>query len=378
MSNLAVNRPQSIRTENVLETLGERMRSAVSRPDSCEDLESPDYVRLSLAAAMTLGFVKGWFYRNAQLGCINLLHAYKGGCRANCAFCGLSSEKRYEDGKKSSFIRVPWKTFDFPQTIEAIKNSPDHVGRVCISMVTHRRSKEDVLFHCREIVNRTGKSVSVLIAPSILGKDDLFRIKDAGADRIGVAIDAATPELFEKLRGKTVGGPHRWGNYWKIYEMSLEVFGAGMSGVHLICGLGESEKDITQAISRAKSLGGSTHLFSFFPEQGSAMQDHASPPIGTYRRIQLARWLIDNEKTRLELMSFDSSGKITDFGISKSQLDRTIDMGESFQTSGCPGPDGKVACNRPYGNEKPGEGIRNFPFVPDQEDLKRIRDELLF
>ncbi len=353
------------------------MQSMVSNLDTYENLESPAYVRLSLAAAMTLGFVKGWFYRNAQLGCINLLHTYKGGCRANCAFCGLSSEKLYENGKKSSFIRVPWKTFDTSATIEAIKNSPKHVGRVCISMVTHPRSKDDVLLHCREIVKKTGKSVSVLIAPSILGKDDLVRIRDAGAERIGVAIDAATPSLFEKLRGKTVGGPHRWDKYWKIYETSLEVFGPGMSGVHLICGLGETEKEMTQAIHRAKALGGTTHLFSFFPEQGSAMQNHSAPPIGTYRRIQLARWLIDNEKIKPELMSFDSSGKITDFGISESQLNNAINTGEPFQTSGCPGPDGKVACNRPYGNEKPGECIRNFPFVPNQEDLKRIRDELL-
>ena len=34
---------------------------------------SPEYVRLSLAAAMTLGFAEGRFYRNARLGCINLL-----------------------------------------------------------------------------------------------------------------------------------------------------------------------------------------------------------------------------------------------------------------------------------------------------------------
>jgi biotin synthase-related radical SAM superfamily protein len=32
--------------------------------------ESPEYVRISLAAAMTLGLVKGEFYRGAKLYCL--------------------------------------------------------------------------------------------------------------------------------------------------------------------------------------------------------------------------------------------------------------------------------------------------------------------
>ncbi len=49
---------------------------------------SPETVRLSIAAAMTLGFRRGKFYRNAKLGCINLLMEYDRGCIANCLYCG--------------------------------------------------------------------------------------------------------------------------------------------------------------------------------------------------------------------------------------------------------------------------------------------------
>ena len=45
-------------------------------------------------------------------------------------------------------------------------------------------------------------------------------------------------------------------------------------------------------------------------------------------------------------------------------------------TSGCPGPDGAVACNRPYANSLPGPSIRNFPFPPNDDDLDRVRSEL--
>ena len=76
--------------------------------------------------------------------------------------------------------------------------------------------------------------------------EHLVEMKDAGADRIGVAIDGATPEIFDRLRGSSVKGPHRWETYWGIYETSLEVFGEGMAGVHLICGLGETEEEMVK------------------------------------------------------------------------------------------------------------------------------------
>ncbi len=340
-----------------------------------EKVESPEVVRLSLAAAMTLGFTRGWFYRNARLRCVNLLLTYEDGCKANCSFCGLAREKAgaYR-GKK--FIRVPWKTVPLDEVTARLTEAPDYVGRVCVSMITHPRCRADVLDVCRRIVDRTGLSVSLLISPSVMKQGDLEAMREAGADRIGVAVDGATPEIFERYRGRPVGGPHRWDRYWRVYEEALRVFGPGMAGVHLICGLGETEEEMARAMGRARDMGGFTHLFSFFPERGSAMERTSPPPVSTYRRIQLARRLIDTDCTRVDRMEFDSRGRIRDFGVPAADLERFIASGEAFETSGCPGPDGRVACNRPYGNEKPGTGIRNFPFPPNEEDLMRIREEL--
>ena len=351
------------------------MRAFQTEQRESRPQESPEHVRLSLAAAMTLGFVDGWFYRNAKLRCVNLLLTYADGCKANCAFCGLAREKE-EVWTARKFIRVPWKTFPTEEVIERLTNAPDHVGRVCISMITHPRRNEDVLTVCRNVRETAGLDVSLLIAPTLLKRSDLVAMKDAGADRIGVAIDGATRELFERFRGKPVRGPHRWDRYWKTFEEALDVFGQGMAGVHLITGLGETEKEMAEAIGRARSMGGSTHLFSFFPERGSALENHSPPPLGTYRRIQLTRWLIDNDRTKLDRMTFDEKGRILDYGVSKEELEEVIAIGEAFETSGCPGPDGKVACNRPYGNEKPGWEIRNFPFPPEAEDISRIITEL--
>jgi biotin synthase len=351
------------------------MQSPKIDSSQSHEQESPEYVRISLAAAMTLGFSPGWFYRNARLRCVNLLLTYEDGCKANCAFCGLAGEK-FKTLSDRKFIRVLWKTFSARDVIEAIKRAPEDVGRVCVSMITHPRCKQDTLEVCRAIAVETGKAVSLLISPTLLKKQDLNDMKEAGADRVGVAIDAATPEIFERLRGKPVRGPHRWDHYWSIYERSLEVFGPGKAGVHLICGLGETEEEMAGAIWRARSMGGCTHLFSFFPEKGSAMETRPSPPVGSYRRIQLARWLIDNDLTTLDSLGFDSFGQIREFGLSEPDLRNIIMTGAPFETSGCPGPDGRVACNRPYGNEKPGPDIRNFPFTPETDDLEKITAEL--
>ena len=338
-------------------------------------MQSPEYIRLSLAAAMTLKFAPGIFYRGASLRCVNLLLTYESGCAANCAFCGLAREKRKNCGDKD-FIRVAWKSYQTEEVLQRLTDHPKHVERVCISMITHKKSKTATLDLTRAIRERTDLPVSLLISPTVLKDDDIAALKEAGADRVGVAIDGATPEIFDRLRGRGVSGPHQWDHYWKIYGQTVEVFGQDMAGVHLIVGLGETEKEMAETMGRARDLGGQTHLFSFFPEKGSAMEDHPQPPMGTYRRIQAARFLIDNDQTRVDRMSFDQAGRITGFGLSEQELAAALADGQAFETSGCPGASGRTACNRPYGNERPGPDIRNFPFTPNAEDLTKALREM--
>ena len=214
--------------------------------------------------------------------------------------------------------------------------------------------------------------ISVLISPTLIRHEDsLVAMKKAGADRVGIAIDAATPQLFDQLRGTGVGGPHQWNHYWDVTHMAVSVFGRFYVGIHLIVGLGETEKEMVDAIQHGQDLGATTHLFSFFPEKGSPMEKHSSPPLGQYRRIQLARWIINESLGSAGQMKFDEQGRLIDFGM---EIESLVRIGEPFMTSGCPGRDGKVACNRPYGNERPSGPIRNFPFMPEAEDIEEIRN----
>jgi len=327
---------------------------------------------------MTLGLAEGRFYRGARLGCINLLLTYPGGCKANCAFCGLARESRIaaSDPRFEKFIRVTWRAYDLAEVTERCAAAPAHVERVCVSMITHPQAKADVLTVCERARAGSGLPVSLLIAPTLLGREDLLRMQQAGADRIGVAIDAATPALFERLRGRPAGGPHRWDHYWRTFEQALEVFGPGMVGVHLIHGLGESEEDLVRAMDRARGLGGCTHLFCFFPERFSALKDRPQPPANGYRRVQMARWLIDQGQARAADMAFDGQGRLRDFGVSGQALEAALASGRPFLTSGCPGASGEVACNRPFGNERPGPDLRNYPFPLKPDDLALVRRQM--
>ena len=340
-----------------------------------ESCESPQAVRMSLAAAMTLGFKKGLFYRNARLYCINLLLTYQQGCAAKCAYCGLSSHRpgRYE-GK--SFIRVPWPIHLVGDVVERISERQDRVKRICISMITHKRAVQDTKDVCRHLRSAFDVPVSLLISPSIVGYDDLVDFKAAGADKIGVAIDAATPRLFDRFRGSGVGGPHKWENYWQCLTDALALFGEGNAGSHFMVGMGETEEEMCAAVQRVRDAGGTTHLFSFFPEPNSRMADHSPPPLDQYRRIQLARYLIDGRRSRADEFQYNEKGRIVDFGVLPRDLDDVIDSGEPFRTSGCEGYDGQVACNRPFANSRPGPFMRNYPFPPTREDVLRVREQL--
>ncbi len=337
--------------------------------------ESPEYVKLSLAAAMTLGFRGGRFYRNAKLHCLNLLVTYEEGCFANCAYCGLARERSGEFVNKS-FIHVEWPAYQLEAVLERMNEYGDGLERVCVSMITNPKARQHLIEIIRGIRAGTDLPLSLLITPTILDEDNLLRFKEGGADRIGIAIDAATPDLFEQLRGKSVQGPHRWDKYWETIRMATEIFGKGKVGIHLVVGLGETEKEMTTIIQRVHDLDSRTHLFSFFPERGSLLEGLSQPPMGQYRRIQLIRFLIEENVTSFKNFTFDERERIGEFGLPEDQLLAVINSGLPFVTTGCPGKDGKMACNRPYGNSIPGPNIRNYPFVPNPEDISRIRRQI--
>ena len=82
------------------------MNSVPEEKKNEASLISPDYVRISMAAAIELGLKTG-LISGCSCDCINLLQNYPQGCYANCTYCGLARE-RPGIAEDNSFIRVDW------------------------------------------------------------------------------------------------------------------------------------------------------------------------------------------------------------------------------------------------------------------------------
>ena len=337
--------------------------------------QSPDYAKMSLATAISLGLIQGRMYRGAVNRCVNLLVHYPEGCSANCAYCGLA-KKRPGVYEKKTFIHVDWPIYSMDEIVEAINRAPAYVMRSCISMITNGKCRTHTKVMVRRLSQDTSIPVSVLVAPTVLKKGDLSELKECGADKVGIAIDLATRALFDKYRGKGVSGPHRWERYWEVLDEALNIFGHPHVGAHLMVGMGETEEEMILLMERLYSMGVMNHLFSFFAEEGSAMSDHPQPSWGTYLRVQLARYLIEEDLSRYSEMEFDSKGRVVDFGVPEAELEKIIEKGDPFMTTGCLGPDGQVACNRPFGNCLPDLKQWNYPYAPNQEELALIRQHI--
>lgn len=335
---------------------------------------SPDSLRLSLAAAMSLGLRPGRFYRDARLHCLNLLLTYEDGCHANCSYCGLSRSGAGPYSERS-FIRVEWPSFTTGEIIARLDERPDAFERVCLSMIMNPAAMEDTLALTASISRRGDIPMSVLVNPSAMADGDIEELKTAGADMVSVAVDAATPALFDASRGVAVNGPHRWDRYWEALDEAAMVFGRNRFGCHLIAGLGESEQEILTTVQRLRRMGGRSHLFSFYPESGSSMAGESSCPPDHFRRVQLARFLIDYDIVTTDSMEFDEHDRVVGFGLRGAELDRLVDSGVPFMTSGCPGKTRLCSCNRPFGDGPPSD-IRSFPFSLDSNDILLVRKQL--
>jgi len=346
-------------------------------------MQSPDYVQVSTAAAITLGIMSGKMYRCDCTRCLNLLLTYPEGCRANCAYCGLARHREAErDYADRNFIRVDWPAVPTDQIIDIVAkdvdNTPFH--RMCISMITHPKSDRDTVSVLKQWTDRIDPAavpVSILSNPTTMTRDDVVTLKDLGADIFTVALDAATPEIFDRTRGKGVQSPHKWEKYWEILMDAHDVFGPQKFGAHIIVGMGESERDVLRLVQRLVDLGGHSHMFCFFPEQGSLMDHLPATPRDQWRRVQLGRYLIDYRGVNVDQMAFDDEGRITGYGLAAGELDDVIEGGIAFRTSGCPGKfqEDISACDRPYGDSPPSD-IASFPFQPKKKDLKKIRRQL--
>ncbi|MBI4456611.1 MAG: radical SAM protein [Acidobacteria bacterium] len=339
---------------------------------------SPDYVRISMAAAIELRLKPGRLLRDCGCGCINLLQNYPEGCYANCSYCGLARE-RPGVPEDNTFIRVAWPLYPTDLVAEKIaqREATAGVGRVCIAQVQDPRAYEDLIDMTGRIRRASETApISALVSATTLDQERLHAIKDAGVDIIGVGLDAASQHVFYQTRGRGARGPHQWDHHWEIIRQARQIYGPMKVNCHIIVGLGETDGELVDLFFQLKSEQIAGYLFSFNPEPGTTMQDAPRASIQRLRRIQLIKYLIENSNLSLENLEFDEQGAISRLDAPEIMVDVAVESGLPFMTNGCPDRQGKLACNRPYGSYRPGEEFRDYPFQPARDDLIVICREM--
>ncbi len=336
---------------------------------------SPDWVRISMASAYALRFQSGRFGRDFDFGGINLLLNYDEGCLSDCGFCGLARTRpgTYED---KSFIRVDWPLVSTDELVDRMVKHHDKLTRLCISMVTHGHAYRDTCDITRRIVERITAPLSILVAPPTLNRDRLQEFKRLGVDMIGIGLDAVTEDLFRSIRTDVPAGGLKWDKYWQTVGQAREIFGPWKVNVHTLVGLGERDADMVDIFCRLRDEQIFSYLFCFNPEPDSRMADHPKSPIARWRRVQLARHLVEVEGYGMADFSFDDEGDLVDMRGDAATVEAAIAGGVPFVTNGCPGENGEPGCTRPYGSYRPSEPFRDFPFQPTADDLIEVRHQL--
>ena len=336
---------------------------------------SPEWVRISMASAYALRFRSGRFTRDFDFGGINLLLNYDEGCMSDCGYCGLARTRpgTYSD---KSFIRVDWPLVSTDELVDRMARFEDKLTRLCISMVTHGHAYRDTCDITRRIVEQVSAPLSILVAPPTLNTSRLEEFKRLGVDMIGIGLDAVTEDLFRSIRTDVPAGGLKWSQYWETVSESRRIFGPWKVNVHTLVGLGETDADMIDIFCRLRDQQIYSYLFCFNPEPDSRMADDPKSPITRWRRVQLARHLVEESGYGIDDFTFDDDGNLVDMGADTATVTEAIDAGVPFMTNGCPGEKGQPGCTRPYGSYRPTESFRDFPFAPTDDDLIEIKHQL--
>lgn len=278
-------------------------------------------------------------------------------CRNNCRFC---AQARESSARADMLSRVTWPEFPEKETVEAIDEAyrDGKLKRACLQIVKNEASWQTGITALTEL---SGVScVPVCISTDVESVTQAQELIERGADRISIALDAATPELYREVKG---------GDFTKRWQLltACATLLSGRVSTHLIVGLGETEEDMIARIADCYNHNINVGLFAFSPIRGTAWAEKEPPAIENYRRVQIAHFLLAQGYNR-NLFRFAGS-RLAGIELPAHELYDILSTGKAFETSGCEG------CNRPYYNERPGGIMYNYPRPLSRDEVKQALKE---
>ena len=274
-----------------------------------------------------------------------------GTCIYNCTFCAQA-----QDAGSAKLSRISWPEFEQEAVLEALSKDQGKFKRACLQTVQTKGGLEETAGYVKSLRGVLDIPLSVEYRP--VSAEEIDVLFELGADMVGIPIDGANDEVYGKVRG---------GSLRKALEIIEDVSSRyqGRISTHIIVGMGETERDVVELMEKLNGWGVTVGLFALTPLPGTKDAEARAPDIGTYRRVQAAKALIEDHGYRG--FRFDTKGRVIgldDPGI----LDRIT--AKAFQTTGCDG------CNRPYYNEAPRGVIYNYPRPLTREEYEEAMGSL--
>jgi lipoyl synthase len=271
-------------------------------------------------------------------------------CTRNCAFC---AQARESTAAAKFLSRVAWEEVGSDISVKHLVTAykAHKIQRACLQIV----NRPDSILEVQKAVEAlVAAQVPVVVSGYITSVAEAKKLFDLGVDRIGLAMDVATPKLFGEIKGGS------WQQRWDLLVSCAEAFPGKMT-THLIVGLGETEEEMWELIKACYTHNITIGLFAFTPLPGTAMCGKLQPAIGSYRRLQVALGLLKRAFSPDVVVCRE--GKIIDFKV--QNIIEVLADGDAFRTTGCRN------CNRPFYNERPGQVLYNYPRALTASELRQ-------
>ncbi len=108
-------------------------------------------------------------------------------------------------------------------------------------------------------------------------EDDVWhqRMKDGGADALGMHLEAVTPEVRERIMPGKASVPLE--KYFSSFEAAVRVFGRGQVSTYILAGLGDTREAILDMSERLVAMGVYPFVVPFVPISGTPLESHHAP-----------------------------------------------------------------------------------------------------
>lgn len=108
-------------------------------------------------------------------------------------------------------------------------------------------------------------------------EDDIWhqRMKDAGADALGMHLEAVTPEVRARIMPGKASVPLE--KYFSSFEAAVKVFGRGQVSTYILAGLGDTADAILEMSQKLIRIGVYPFVVPFVPISGTPLESHPAP-----------------------------------------------------------------------------------------------------